>query len=129
MRVLVTGSRTWRDHEPIHAALDKILTAHPSMVLVHGACRDGADAIADRWAILRGVQVERHPAKWRTYGRSAGPRRNLAMVETQPDLCLAFIGPCRDTKCGRIDAHTSHGATGCADLAESCGIETRRWTS
>lgn len=116
-RVLVTGSRAWRGHGIIHAALDELRTAHPDMALVHGACAQGADAIADRWALMHGVTTERHPAEWRRYGRSAGFRRNAEMVTLGADVCLAFI------RAG------SSGATHTADLAEAAGIETRRWTA
>lgn len=126
-RVLVTGSRTWRDHEPIHAALDALHADHPGMTLVHGACAQGADGIADRWAILRGVTVERHPAQWRRYGRSAGPRRNAHMVALGADIALAFIAPCRKDGCDRPGPHGSHDATNCADLAEQAGIPVQRW--
>lgn len=125
MRVLVTGSRTWRNHQPIHAALDEIHADNPGMVLVHGACRDGADAIADRWATLRGVQVERHPAQWHRFGRSAGPRRNEHMVGLGADVCLAFIALCRKPDCGEEGPHGSHGAEGCAALAKDAGIDVR----
>ena len=116
-RVLITGSRAWRGHAIIHNALDTIRADHPDMLLVHGACPQGADAIADRWAILRGVETERHPAQWHRYRRSAGPRRNAEMVDLGADMCLAFI------RAG------SSGASHTADLAEAAGIETRRWTA
>lgn len=116
-RVLVTGSRTWRAPEQICAALDALLAQHADMVVVHGACKEGADAVADRWAIRNWVSVERHPAEWRRYGRSAGYRRNAEMVALGADVCLAFI------------RNDSAGATHCADLADKVGIPTRRWTA
>ena len=116
-RVLVTGSRTWTDTTAITRALDELHAVHePRLVVVHGACPTGADAIAHTWAHTHGVPVETHPADWST-GRSAGPARNAAMVATNPDTCLAFI---RDH---------STGATGCADLAEHAGIPTTRHTT
>jgi Ni,Fe-hydrogenase III small subunit len=115
-RVLVTGSRTWKAHGIIHQALDALHNEHPDMVLVSGACPTGADAIAEHWARRRGVPVERHPADWQTHGRSAGPRRNIAMVQTKPDQVLAFI------------RGQSAGATQCVCAAEAIGIPVRKWT-
>jgi hypothetical protein len=60
-------------------------------VLVHGAA-SGADAMAGRWAGANGVSVTTFPADWNRYGRSAGPRRNQAMVDSEPDLVVAFPG-------------------------------------
>lgn len=115
-RVLVTGSRTWRGHGIIHHTLDQLHAQHPDMVLVSGACNSGADAIAERWAILRRVQTERHPAEWRRYGRSAGPRRNIAMVQTRPAEVVAFI------------RGQSAGASQCVRAAQAIGIPVRTWT-
>jgi hypothetical protein len=85
--------------------------------VVHGACPTGGDAIADRIATDLGLTVERHPARWRRYGRSAGYRRNAAMVAAGADVCLAFI---RDA---------SPGASMTARLAEEARIPVRRHTT
>jgi hypothetical protein len=115
-RVLVTGSRSWTDAAVIARALADLHREYGDrLVVVHGACRTGADRIADGWARRHGVRVEAHPADWAT-GRGAGPARNARMVDTAPAACLAFI---RDG---------SAGATGCADLAEQAGIRTTRHT-
>ena len=137
-RVLITGSRDWPDDFEVEDTLSTIESARNDpgapFVVVHGACPTGADAYAARWVQeWRGypmpgaeyVTEEAHPADW-SLGRSAGPKRNAAMVALGADLCLAFIGPCTSPRCDRTDEHWSHGATGCADLAEAAGIETRR---
>lgn len=139
-RILVTGSRDWPDDYSVDDALTEF-ERHPSrvpgspLVIVHGACPTGADAIASRWvAEWRGypmeggeyVTEEPHPADW-SRGRKAGPKRNAAMVALGADLCLAFIGPCTSPRCHEPEPHDSHGASGCADLAEAAGIPTRRY--
>jgi predicted ATPase len=115
-RALVTGSRTWEDEGRLYEALDELLVAHPdTLVVVHGACRTGADALAQQWAEHNGVQVERWPANWLMLGKRAGFVRNAAMVASGPQECLAFI------------RNGSPGATDCAGLAEADGIPTRRF--
>ncbi len=114
-RVLVTGSRTWQDPAPIEHALQQLYEGHgETLVVVHGACPRGADAIAARWCDRAGVAVEEYPADWTPHGRAGGFRRNATMVATHPKLCLAFI------------RNASPGATHCARLAEAAGIPTVR---
>ncbi len=116
VRVLVTGSRAWADGGVVEQALDRLHAEHGGgLVVVHGACRWGADVLADRWARRRGVPVEAWPADWARLGRRAGMLRNAAMVASRPDRCLAFI---RDR---------SPGASHCAAAAEAAGIRTVRY--
>lgn len=131
MRVLVTGSRDWTNEDAVRYALYE----HTEVVkwgatIVHGDCPTGADAHAERWVQHNvkpfGARAERHPAKWQEHGRAAGPKRNAEMVARGADLCLAFIGPCTSPRCRVPGEHDSHGATGCADLAEAAGIPTIR---
>ena len=74
--LLLTGSRTWHDVPAIEQALAVILARHPEgVLLVHGACPRGADAIAAAYAARTpGDRTEAHPANWRRYGRAAGYR-------------------------------------------------------
>lgn len=116
-RVLITGSRAWSRRTDVTAALDALRAEHgPGLVVVHGGCRAGADAVAAAWAARTGTTVQAWPADW-TAGRGAGPARNLAMVAAGSDLCLAFI----------LDA--SPGASHCARVAEEAGIPVRRVTA
>lgn len=120
-RVLVTGSRTWDDHDIVRDVLTGAVYQNLPAVIVHGACPRGADAIASWWVRQFGrnldIAEERHPADWNTLGKRAGFVRNAEMVALGADVCLAFI---RDG---------SRGASHTADLAEKAGIPVRRWTS
>lgn len=140
-RILVTGSRDWQNRAAIDDALTALAAANTfhnrTTVIVHGACPTGADAMADDWARWHAarsplIEFERHRANWRPNGvldRSAGYRRNAAMVSLGADMALAFIGPCTKSNCRQPQAHGSHGATHCADLAEQAGIPVRRVTA
>ncbi|AIS73736.1 hypothetical protein SEA_PANAMAXUS_61 [Mycobacterium phage Panamaxus] len=93
-RVLVTGSRDWKDRTTIWNALRQELEQFGSLVIVHGAAR-GADDIADRWAwgmAQAGYQVwpESHPADWDGLGKAAGAIRNQKMVDLGADVVHAF---------------------------------------
>lgn len=132
-RVLVTGSRTWDNKDFIWSVLDILLAELGNVVIVHGACPKGADAIAQGWVrhhlVNDGARVraERHPADWSTHGRAAGFKRNEEMVRLGADLVLCFAMPCADPRCARPRPHDSHGASHCADQAEAAGIPVRRF--
>lgn len=127
MRVLVTGSRDWPDVELVLATLAGVANEFGvTGTVVHGG-RGRVDTTAHRWALRNGWGTEVHAADWRQYGRAAGPIRNRAMVTAGADLCLVFIGPCSRPACRHLRVHGSHGASGCAELAQAAGIETRRY--
>ena len=74
-RVLIYGSRTWRDPEPIQA----FVTSLPDdAVVIHGGAA-GADRLAGEAARARGLTVEVYWADWATHGKAAGPIRNAVM--------------------------------------------------
>jgi hypothetical protein len=89
MRVLVCGGRGFDDVARVFWALDEL---GPVSALIHG-CARGADTLAARWAVSRGVEEHRFPANWSRDGKAAGPIRNAQMLrEGKPDLVVAFPG-------------------------------------
>jgi YspA, cpYpsA-related SLOG family len=93
-RLHLTGSRTWDDTDITEYALAAILAHHPEgVLLVHGACPHGADAIAAAAYADRtpGYHSEAHPAAWHRHGRAAGHLRNIEMVTLGADGCAAFL--------------------------------------
>lgn len=116
MRILVTGSRDWEDMDMIFLELTKLTGLEVGHTLVHGDCPTGADYFANLWAECQpDVTIEKHPADWEKYGKSAGPRRNREMVELGADICLAFI------------KNNSKGASMTARFAEEAGIKVVRY--
>lgn len=82
-RVVIAGCRDYTDYDEaktyIDFCLSNIRRKHNIIILSGGA--NGADALGERYAEENGLQVERYPADWKTYGKSAGPRRNKQMAE------------------------------------------------
>lgn len=89
-RIIVFGSRNWLDAAYLWRQLDLLSR---NAVIVHGACPTGADAFAEQYALACGLAVERYPANWRAYGRSAGPRRNEAMATLGATFAIGFRMP------------------------------------
>lgn len=86
MRVIVTGSRRWRDRDAIS---NRLFDLPVGSTVVHGNAA-GADRIAHQEAQKLGLLVEPHPADWEQHGKSAGPKRNREMARLGADLCIAF---------------------------------------
>lgn len=90
MRVLVCGSRFWRDWKYINVALDEFHKTTPITVLIEGEAR-GADLFARNWAHDKGILIEPYPALWNKYHDGAGPIRNQQMIdEGKPEIVIAF---------------------------------------
>ena len=111
-RVLITGSRTWTDHEYIFSVLKLELERRGPFILVSGNCPTGADHMAEVAATRLGQEIEKHPAVWEQHGKRAGFVRNAEMVKLGAERCHAFI------------FEDSKGATMTAKLAEKYGILT-----
>lgn len=86
MNVLVCGSRNW----DIFFIIKKRLLDLPSdAIIIEGVC-EGADLMAREAALDIGLEVIEYPAAWKKYGKSAGPIRNIKMLDTNPRLVIAF---------------------------------------
>lgn len=107
MRVLVCGSRHFKDENKMKEVLD----AYSISEIIEGEAR-GADTLARRYGERLGIPVRKFPAMWDTHGRSAGPIRNTQMLkEGNPELCIAFRGP------------NSRGTQNMIDQAKKAGVE------
>ena len=86
MLVLVCGSRTWTNGTKIRDRLQQLPA--DSIILTGGA--KGADHLAAYHARHLGLRVETILPDWERWGRRAGIVRNLAMLDREPDLVVAF---------------------------------------
>ena len=90
IRVLICGSRTWRDAFPIRAVLRQYADVGQTVV-INGAAK-WADSLADFYARSMSLEVEAYPADWSQYGKRAGYVRNSQMLtEGKPDVVWAFV--------------------------------------
>lgn len=130
-RIIVTGSRGWRDWAAIawhlSAAVAEARALDREPVVVHGLCPNSPDTMADALCRRYGIAYERHQAKWNEHGpKKAGFIRNAHMVSLGADLCLEFVLPCSRPDHADMPPHDSHGAAHCAETARRGGIEVRR---
>lgn len=89
-KVLVCGSRYYRDRDRVFEVLDAYRgRIGPHMLIISGGAQ-GADEFARQWAADRKVDHLIMYAKWEVEGRGAGPIRNRRMAKKKPRLVLAF---------------------------------------
>jgi hypothetical protein len=86
VKVLVCGSRSWDEHGPVRR---RVADFPPETVIIHGGAA-GADWFASIAASQSGLDQVVYPPNWKRHGRRAGIVRNLAMLDAQPDLVIAF---------------------------------------
>ena len=86
-RIIITGSRDWKDGDKIKNILSKF---PKGTLIIHGGCR-GLDTIGGNIAKELGLNILIFNADWKKYGKSAGPIRNQQMIdEGLPTRVLAF---------------------------------------
>lgn len=145
--VMVTGSRTWDIYDSLEMAFDveakslglpmvRDVDGHPlewnwspvgGLRILHGACPDGADDLADLYAAHHGVVPDRRPAKWTRddgrLNRAAGFQRNAAMIAERPDLVVGLVDRCVKPA-HQSSPHGSHGSIHALNLAQANEIRT-----
>lgn len=88
MKIIVAGSRTFNNYELLKSSLDKIIGEEKDITIVSGTAR-GADTLGEQYAKEKGFMIDRYPAEWDKYGKSAGYIRNKTMAQNA-DACVLF---------------------------------------
>lgn len=86
MRVLLTGSRTWKKRGPV----ETLMLGMKDATFILGDNPNGLDAIALSVARDNDLTHIVKIAKWDEQGKSAGHRRNGEMVAEKPNVAFAF---------------------------------------
>ena len=91
IKVVIAGCRDYTNYDEAKLYIDFCLSniRKENVIVIISGCAAGADAIGERYAKENGFEVEKHPADWKTYGRSAGPKRNRQMAQNC-DLIICF---------------------------------------
>ena len=90
-RVVIAGCRDYNNYDEAKEFIDYCLSRirkENEIIIVSGGAR-GADALGERYAKENGFKIERYPAHWEKYGKSAGPKRNEQMAKVA-DCVICF---------------------------------------
>ena len=99
-RVVIAGCRDYNNYDEAKPYIDYCLSnirKENNIVIVSG-CASGADAIGERYAEENGFKIERYPANWKAYCKSAGPRRNKQMAKASDYVICFWDGKSKGTK-------------------------------
>jgi hypothetical protein len=104
MRWIIAGGRDFADYDTLKRIAGKVI--RPGDTIISGGAK-GADSLGEEFAERNSLEVERYPAEWDKYGKSAGYRRNHRM-SLIADGCVAFWdGHSRGTKNMIEQAHAA----------------------
>ena len=95
MRTLVAGSRDFGNYNLLERTLLNL--ENKPTVILSGTAR-GADQIGEWFALKHKILLEKYPANWDTYGKSAGYRRNELMVWKAEQVVVFWDGESKGTK-------------------------------
>ena len=91
-KIAFAGGVECNDHHRIGAALDRVRTKHPDMVLLHGGTPRGAEKIAACWANSRKVPQIVFKPDWARHAKAAPFKRNDQLLEALPIGVVVFPG-------------------------------------
>ena len=105
MRILVCGSRSFNDELIFLPWMRDIVNMSVDTVEIISGGAQGADAMAEKFADENGYPKTVVRPDWETDGKSAGIKRNLEMLDMNPDIVVAFWdGKSRGTQHTLIEA-------------------------
>ncbi len=89
MRVIIAGPSTFHDYDFLCRMIEE--SGFDITTVICGMAA-GADSLGLRWAMERNISVEKYPAQWSKYGKSAGRIRNAEMAEVADALVCPTTG-------------------------------------
>ena len=96
-KVIIAGSRTFRDYELMKQKLDIAFSKRKPTAIICGEAK-GADSLGKKYAKEHRINVESYPADWTKNGKGAGYIRNEEMAENADALIAFWDGKSAGTK-------------------------------
>lgn len=89
-KVVIAGGRDFSNYQLLKEKMDWILSRKldSQIVIVSGGAK-GADKLGERYANEMGYEIEEYLPDWDTYGKAAGFKRNVQLVDNA-DAVVCF---------------------------------------
>ena len=100
VKVVVAGCRYYDDYSEAKEYIDLCLADiknENDIIIVSGGAK-GADTLGERYAKENDFKIEKYPANWEKYGKSAGPMRNKKMAQSSDMVICFWDGESRGTR-------------------------------
>jgi len=92
IKLAVVGSRSFYDY----GYMKDILDWHDIKKIISGGAR-GVDKLAEQYAVDKNIPLKIFPADWDTFGKSAGYKRNVQIVEAADEIAAFWDGKSKGT--------------------------------
>lgn len=97
MRVIIAGSREFKDYNKLREECNKILEGLTDIEIVSGNA-NGADKLGEVYAKEQGYSIKQFLPNWDDYGKKAGIIRNEEMANYADHLIVFWNGISKGTK-------------------------------
>lgn len=100
MKVIIAGSRSASRLSLVEYGMRQLLDKYKprSPIVVLSGTAKGGDTLGEEWALKHGATIQRYPADWDKFGKSAGYIRNTKMANDAYILLAIWDGKSRGTK-------------------------------
>ena len=89
MRTIIAGTRTITDYQLVKDAVKE--SGFEISVVICGMAK-GVDSLGLQYAEENDLPVEKYPANWEKFGKSAGYKRNVEMADVADALIAVTTG-------------------------------------
>ena len=99
-KVIIAGSRGFSNYKLLKEKCNEYLREKRkeyNIIIISGGAR-GADTLGEKYAQDEGFSLEKFPANWNKFGKSAGFKRNEQMAEVADALIAFWDGKSHGTK-------------------------------
>lgn len=98
MKIIIAGSRDMKPSFAIEKQIDKIISSLGSKIVIISGTARGSDHYGEEYAYKRKYEIEKYPANWEEYGKSAGYIRNNEMALIADMAIVIWDGKSKGSK-------------------------------